>query len=76
MDNKDERAERGPQKWPEAPAVFFYQPTEYARVPAEKLAWWENIMRERVGLRNDDGGLETVSMCHWVNDWDDCDILR
>jgi hypothetical protein len=60
------------------PAVFMFQPTRFEVLEPEGFKEWENLLRERVGLRFDPDvklnayGILTKSYCDAA---DDCDSI-
>lgn len=46
------------------PLVFMFPPDRYKIVPNERLAEWEELLQERVGMKlARSGGMPTVSFC-------------
>ena len=58
------------------PAVFMFQPTKFETVTGERIKQWEQLMREKVGLRGVTGGFADGGSCTVCNcpDADDCDV--
>lgn len=63
------------------PTVFMFRPSEYVKVPSDRLAEWEQDLREKTGLPRqllaspELRATETWSICYGEWGWDDCDAI-
>jgi len=63
------------------PTVFMFRPSKYVKVPSDRLAEWEEDVREKTGIPRrlmaspELRATETWSISYGEWGWDDCDAI-